>query len=225
METAKVKTHYGEIEVIDNDHIGEIFKSGKYYEMEYINICLLNNPKRRNVALDIGANIGSYTLPLALNFKSVVAFEPQPKLNALLKKNVSHNVLLNTEVKDFALGHYSGTTCMEMGKCPENYGSISIGTTGDVIKIKTLDALGYKNVDFIKIDVEGAEKLVLFGGRETIKKNRPYIFFEHTNIKEFLDRFHIEDAEIREWNLFEFLFNECGYDRIVKFSKNYLAIP
>ena len=222
---SKVKTCYGEIEVIDNDHIGEMFKSGKYYEQEYINICLLNNFKRRNVALDIGANIGSYTIPLSLNYKTVIAFEPQPKLNKILSNNISTNFLKNVEVKDFALGHYSGTTAMQLESCPDNYGSISIGTTGDKVKIKTLDSLGYKNIDFIKIDVEGAEKLVIYGGRETIKKNKPFIFFEHTNIKEFLDRFYVSEPEIREFNIFEFLFQECEYDKIIKFSKNYLAIP
>lgn len=222
---SKVKTIYGEIEVIDNDHIGEMFKSGKYYELEYINICLFNNFKRRNVALDIGANIGSYTLPLALNYKTVLAFEPQPKLNKILNNNVSTNFLKNVEVKDFALGHYSGTTSMQLESCPGNYGSVSIGTAGEKVKIKTLDSLGYKNIDFIKIDVEGAEKLVIYGGRETIKKYKPFIFFEHTNIKEFLDRYHIGESEIREFNVFEFLFHECEYDKIIKFSKNYLAIP
>ena len=65
------------------------------------------------------------------------------------------------------------------GKNGHNKGGIGIGQGGESITIKTLDSFDLPGLDFMKIDVEGAEGLVLQGAEQTIRKYRPVIFFEH----------------------------------------------
>ena len=60
-----------------------------------------------------------------------------------------------------------------------NKGGLGIGEGGESIDIITLDSLQLPGLDFLKIDVEGAEGLVIQGAAETIKKYKPVIFFEH----------------------------------------------
>jgi hypothetical protein len=64
-----------------------------------------------------------------------------------------------------------------------NKGGLGIGEGGEIIKIRTLDSLDLPGLDFLKIDVEGAEGLVLQGAAQTIKKYKPVIFFEHNDAK------------------------------------------
>lgn len=59
------------------------------------------------------------------------------------------------------------------------------------------------NVDFIKVDVEGAEYEVFLGGEKTISKNRPLIYFEHSP-------FISEQYGHRSSEIFDFLVNQCG---------------
>jgi len=60
-----------------------------------------------------------------------------------------------------------------------NKGGLGIGEGGEKIDIITLDSLNLPGLDFLKIDVEGAEGLVIQGASETIRKYKPVIFFEH----------------------------------------------
>ena len=222
MKTKKVETDYGPMTVICGDHISEIIAEYGSYEKEYINICLGNTYKKRGIAIDVGANIGVWSMALSSNFKRILSYEPNKILFPILKDNVGKNVT----AFNYAVGHFGGTTCIDSSKNEENYGSIPISNSGDEIQMVTLDELAYsgEDVSFIKIDVEGAEKLVIWGGKKTIMKYKPVLFFEHTRINEFMDKMFIYEKEIREWNIFEFLLCECGYDRIIKFKSNYLAL-
>ena len=223
METKVVKTKYGEIEVIKGDHIGEVLSGKDYYEDEFINICLMNVPTKRRTAIDIGANIGTWSIPLAQNFKQVYSFEPQPEVFQILKKNVSR--FSNITCKKMALGNFNGTSCMRIGDTPNNYGSTGLSNSGDQVIINKLDNFRLNDIDFMKIDVEGAEKMVIFGAQETIKRCRPVIFFEHTGIKHMEEKLHIYESEIKEWSVFEWLHCVMDYTKIKKFKSNYLAIP
>ena len=65
------------------------------------------------------------------------------------------------------------------GRNGHNKGGLGIGEGGEIMELKTLDSMNLPGLDFLKIDVEGAEGLVLQGAAETIKKYKPTIFFEH----------------------------------------------
>jgi len=63
---------------------------------------------------------------------------------------------------------------------PINYGAVQLGVGGDSVRMVTIDhvTLPTDNVSLIKIDIEGAESLAFYGGRETIRRCMPVIAYE-----------------------------------------------
>jgi len=130
--------------------------------------------------LDIGANIGCFTVMAAKRCKAVYAFEPNPDYFALLQQNVAKF----DNVKMFNSGVMDADGVLQLS-LDENQKEINmvyphrlIGHEGAItVPAKTLDS--YKiNADIIKIDVGGAEILVIEGGLETLK-GAEIIFVEH----------------------------------------------
>ena len=168
-----------------------IVNNGRVYEYHIINQ-LRDIIKKSKYIVDVGANIGCHTISYGLfNPNSVIwAFEPQTKLFEILKRNVDRNKLTNN-VKLFKCGVGHIQTQLELspieaadkdangGGCIK--GGLGIGIGGEKMDIITIDSLNLPGLDYMKIDVEGAEGLVLWGARETIKKYKPVIFFEHNS--------------------------------------------
>jgi FkbM family methyltransferase len=138
-----------------------------------------------DVALDIGANLGAHTLPLAKLVGpggAVHAFEPQRILFQILCGDVALNELGNVRALPFALGRVPGST-----KVPaldyrgvNNFGGIPLGVAhGEDVTVVTLDQLGLARVCLIKIDVEGMELDVLTGARATLARCRPMLYVEN----------------------------------------------
>jgi FkbM family methyltransferase len=143
--------------------------------------------------LDIGAHIGSHSFVYGFfnpNAK-IYAFEPQKKIYDLLSKNVS--IRPNVIPINKCVGHTNMTCNLSRNaKCGENsdidicygngpimnLGGVSIGGSGEEVEMITIDSLNLETCDFIKIDVEGAEGLVIEGATETIRKFKPIICFE-----------------------------------------------
>jgi FkbM family methyltransferase len=123
--------------------------------------------------VDIGANIGSYTiLASGVCRAKTVAFEPDPKAFAALSRNVELNELSSlVTLNQCALGARSGVTQFTVGLDTMNH--ISQNSTGRIreVALKTLDhALAGASVSLIKLDVEGFEKEVI-GGAENALRN------------------------------------------------------
>jgi FkbM family methyltransferase len=156
--------------------------------------------KEGDVVIDLGANIGYFTLlaaKLVGPTGKVFAFEPEPKNFSYLKKNVELNNYTNVIIEQKAVSNYNGETKLFI--CPYDSGHHTInrpngieayrlGRSGEItsidIEVVTLDNyLRNKTdrVDVIKIDVEGAEALVFEGMKEILSKNQ--------NIKIFLEFF------------------------------------
>src|SRR5262249_29206299 len=118
-----------------------------------------------DTVLDIGANIGYYTLIFARRVGTagrVFAFEPDPENFALLKSNVEANGYKNVVLVNAALSNQSGT--LRLYLCDENRGDHRIYPSGDgrrAIEIPALTGDEYlkdvSDVRFIKMDVQGAE--------------------------------------------------------------------
>jgi len=134
--------------------------------------------KQRNKALeyvkcwgnciDIGSNVGMWTRELANRFKKVYCFEPNPNFIECFNKNITES---NVELFKYGLSDIEHTA--SQGK----QSTVLNESPGNVI-CKTLDSFNLKNIDFIKIDVDGFEYKVLCGAIKTIKESNPTINIE-----------------------------------------------
>jgi FkbM family methyltransferase len=136
--------------------------------------------------VDVGANVGLFTAlaaKLVGEMGNVIAFEPNSENCRLILMSAQLNGFNNVKLIPVALHHEVGYALFTSG----------IGTNGafipsvdaslsnpscTVVPTMKLDALIDGNVDFIKMDVEGAEGLVIKGAVRTIERCRPVITTE-----------------------------------------------
>jgi FkbM family methyltransferase len=155
---------------------------------------LINEPD--GIVLDIGANLGTFCVPLAkkVSKHTYHAFEPQRVIHYQLCANTFINGLDNVHCHNFGLSDKEERLMLTMPDYASegNIGAFSIDkevrkneyectTEGrkEPMVVFTLDSGAHKNVRLIKIDVEGHELEVIKGGIKTIKANNyPPIIFE-----------------------------------------------
>ena len=140
--------------------------------------------KPGDTVLDVGANIGALTVPMAQMVGPtgrVIAWEPQPETFALLKQNIRQNDLNNVALHNCAAGSKMETVAMpDLAKIRGfNYGGVPLGRGERMAWVETIDSLGLENVSFMKIDVEGFEPDVIKGASETIRRCRPFLYVEN----------------------------------------------
>ena len=136
----------------------------------------------RRTALDVGAHVGFWSYYLALAFEQVHAFEP----NELFAQCFERNVRAKTaKLHRVALGEAERRIALQVD--PENTGATHVrpAAVGE-IPMRRLDDFAFDTVDFVKIDVEGFERQVLEGARETLRRCRPVVIVEQ---KEFAERY------------------------------------
>ena len=139
--------------------------------------------------LDIGANIGTTAIPLAIHLgNQVYAFEPEPANFARLKENSELNTLANLILRKEAIGSKRELRQISPGP-PDNPGKAFIpnsmqNTSADceIIStccVETLDHLfSDTEVAVVKIDVEGFETEVIDGAKKILNRDHPLIFIE-----------------------------------------------
>ncbi len=166
----------------DSDRTCVLAMATESYEPETTRL-LLNFLKASQTFVDAGAHIGYYTLLAARAVGPagrVYAFEPAPRNLALLLKNIQANGYNdNITAVPKAVSNRSGTC--QLFLCEEESLSNSIFPKllegGDSVSVKatTLDEFfegeGWPPVDFMKMDIEGAEKAALEGMRELSRRN------------------------------------------------------
>ncbi|PCI48051.1 MAG: hypothetical protein COB49_06420 [Alphaproteobacteria bacterium] len=147
-----------------------------------------------NTVLDIGANIGNHSCFFSNYFNSVLAFEPNDTVFAILKANIVINNIKNITAKNFGLSDKDAElTFIEntdgnlggSGFCKKSHEMRGIRKLLPVRKGDTIieGEFGNNQIKLIKIDVEGHELAVLQGLKNTIHKFHPIILFE-TNTSE-----------------------------------------
>ena len=138
-----------------------------------------------DTVLDIGANIGYYTLIFARsvgNTGKVYAFEPDPENFALLKRNVEINGYDNVVLEQNAVYNKSGKIELflnENNKSDHRVYRTMSSQPSIIIDAVTLDDYfyGYKGrLDLIKIDIQGAEMTALQGMSSILKQNRDVVY-------------------------------------------------
>jgi FkbM family methyltransferase len=161
---------------------GSLDRYGEFSELEAQLFSGLIKPGM--MVLEIGANIGAHTVHLAKlvgENGGVVAFEAQRVIFQILCANLSLNGIENTDAKCLAVGAAAGEITVPRVDYSgdNNFGGIALGSNdGDVVEMIAIDNLMLPACHMIKIDVEGMEKQVLDGARQTITRFRPYLYVE-----------------------------------------------
>lgn len=158
------------------------------YESETLAL-LLRAASGNGVFVDVGANIGAFTVPLAkqLNCGTVVAIEASPTVYPYLARNIELNDLRNVRLHHCAaLDHDLDTVAFyEASKDHFGMGALAAQFSGKAVSVtaRTLDSIlaedGIDKVDILKVDVEGFEGRVFAGAMKLLTGSRaPTIIFE-----------------------------------------------
>lgn len=177
----------------ESERIGCTWRNGVVYDKPLIQkfFALLSADTHITV-LDIGAQTGAFSLMAAfLPHTTWYAFEPIQEVVEVLIKNLTLNNITQVEVYPVALTDHCGTARLAMPDKAQ-WGLATIGSnvrrfkpqsTREVpcIDLDTFIAQhGIQKVDFMKVDTEGAELLILHGGKQLLMRDHPIILMEYS---------------------------------------------
>jgi FkbM family methyltransferase len=185
----------------DDYQSNPLFKTGRPSDHDEIVMLgkILNFLGTDLTVLDVGANIGTYSLALAQvvgPHGKIHAFEPQRLIFNLLVGTVAINSLQNAYCYNIALSDREGRIEIPQFDYnqPMNFGSVEFApeqseqlpqTRGhdpakiDFVPLKTIDSFEFPSVNLIKIDAEGMEPMVIQGAAQTIRRCRPIMYVEY----------------------------------------------
>ncbi|MEW6269510.1 MAG: FkbM family methyltransferase [Thermodesulfobacteriota bacterium] len=176
--------------VIDRNDlvIGRAIRDGIYEPAAVSLVRRLVRPGQ--VVADVGANVGFFTILAARCVGPtgrVLAFEPIEHNRALLERSLALNELTNVALFPLALGERNGEAELIQWE-RRNSGSFHLlrdgrrweGARYRVPVRRFDDVFRGERLDFVKIDVEGAEGLVLDGMQQAIERFRPTLLFEYS---------------------------------------------
>lgn len=132
-------------------------------------------------AFDAGANIGVYSLALATAGAEVAAYEPNPPIADRGRRALALNGFeARVHHREAALGAAPGTAYFDISGMPENAHLASSGSVA--VEVTTFDeeiaALGWDDVDFVKMDLEGGEVEALRGADRMLSRHSPLLMTE-----------------------------------------------
>ena len=217
-----------------------VIEYGEFSELEVQ--VLLNLIRDGSFAIEVGANMGAITVPLAKKVGSgglVYAFEPQPLIFQQLCANIALNDLVNVSAINAGCGSEPDQIdVVRLNPTREsNFGGVKLeqitaNNSGVRIRIDRLDdVIDPPRLNLVKVDVEGMELAVLQGGANLISQFRPALYLEnHEDGSEALIS-HIMALDYDCWWHLPPLFNPGNYARTVEnhykgiASLNMLCIP
>lgn len=143
---------------------------------------------RARTVLDVGANVGHFSIAMAEHCETVHAFEPNPPVYAKLLENIKINPGRHIIPYKFGLSD-ADTTLRFVSVSAAHDGQGNFAETGDIaLPVFRGDTLNIDQIDFIKIDVEGHELSTLSGLKATLISQRPIVMCECScDAKAFLD--------------------------------------
>jgi FkbM family methyltransferase len=168
------------VQPIDNVFINDEIFFEKAYELH-------REVSRNDVVVDLGAHVGIFSIKAATVASNVISVEPSPFNFKLLNFNAKLNHLENLTTVNSAVADYDGYAKLHLQPQSGMHSILNMRAATSMhsvnVKVRKLDTiveeLNIKKVDFLKIDVEGAELYVLNGGLDTLKKYRPFIALEY----------------------------------------------
>jgi len=179
--------------------------------------------KPGDVFLDLGANIGYFSLLVASNSPSVkvISFEPVAGLFQKMNDNICLNNIKNISTINAAVGQTSGEKELFISG-PDNLGMSSFhhpenySGSKERVKVVALDdwfkTCGMPKIDIIKLDIEGSELAALKGMKELLEKQKPVLLVEVN--PETLSTFNLKPSDmydyLKQLNFEGFLILENG---------------
>ena len=162
--------------------VGQRIALGKYEEYE--TKLISEKVESNSVVVDVGANIGYYTMIMAKRAKKVFAIEPDEENYEILKKNIEANKLNNVVLIRAAASDKREK--IRLYKSLTNNGDHRVYNTGDRRYVEELFSvaldeilLNEQKIDLIKIDTQGWEPKVLVGAKKVIERDSPILFMEY----------------------------------------------
>ena len=179
------------------------------FEYHLVKIAIELAKIKTGIIVDVGANIGSFAIPLALKYPSrdIVSFEPQRTVFYHLAANIflnnlsnviAHRLVISDEKKEHTTvpffdlyENYSGSVTLskdianKRSKIPGVAEPLSYAKKFDLVKITSLDKFFTSKISLIKIDVEGMELSVLKSAESILKQDSPILLFETWDLPEF----------------------------------------
>jgi FkbM family methyltransferase len=240
------KTDFGLISLYKNEeYIGKAFEKGVYWSHDtMIKLRGYINPNKN--ILEIGGHCGTSSVfyhRFLHQGKKIYVYEPQKNMYDLLVRNIKQNNLQDKIYPSHkAIFCYNGTASMnhqtidgttgdvkkrysEESEIPCNFGGLSLGLGGEQTIVETVDSLNLDDIGFIHCDAQGSESFIFSKATETIKKNRPVIFFEDKAIHGEL--FHASVTvsypmfmEESKFNIKDFCIKELGYRKCIEKFNN-----
>ncbi len=159
------------------------------YEAEAVQF-VLSQLRAGSVFVDVGANIGVFTLTAATKIGAtgrVLAIEPSPRIFPYLQRNVRLNALTNVRLRQCAASHRTAHTVPFWEAPVEHFGMGALAAQFHdhpiTVSAQTLDAMlseeSIERVRLLKVDVEGFEAAVFQGAEQLLTGNdAPLILFE-----------------------------------------------
>ncbi|MBN2106678.1 MAG: FkbM family methyltransferase [Deltaproteobacteria bacterium] len=168
--------------------------------------------KKGDVILDVGANIGYYSVilsKLAGPQGKVYAFEPTLHYRRELQENLRENHITNCEILNYGLSDKRQELLINIGDSSAtiHWVADTAPVKTELIKLETLDAFcelkKISRIDFIKIDIDGHEPHFLQGAWRSLERYNPLILLE-VNHENYLQ------ANVTAWDFYTLL-KEKGY--------------
>jgi len=207
----KVQKFYWQLhpgELIGRKYFKGSFRSYEPSTQKYIFSYLSNNFKNKRVVfLNVGANVGFWSVRLNLDFPLIthLLVEPLPKNISLLEENLRSNKIIDYKLYPYALGNGVGFHKMYVNKSLLGTSSLIFETDNyEVIQMRKGDNLIREFVNLILIDVEGYEIETIKGMRNLILRSRPTIICE---------------ASLETLPVLSKIMEELGYKKPIKLGK------
>lgn len=185
LDTVIIETRHGPVLAIRGDrYVTESLT--RYGEFSPDELRLLSHfIKPGMTVVEVGANIGALSLPLARACAPgpIYLFEPQQRLFQLLCATLALNGVTNAQAHSDALGARPSTARIPPVNYANraNFGGVSLGEypEGVRVRVSTLDSFDLAACHLLKIDVEGHELEVLRGAATTIARCQPLLYVEN----------------------------------------------
>lgn len=207
---ASLRASSPRLAVVPHEHVGLAILTNGLYEREELD-CLSDLVRKQDlgggICLDIGANIGNHAVIWSRLFESVVCFEPNPYMGAVLRANLALNNCANVRIVDAGLGREDAElpfSFHEEGN--DGTGTFAIGAGDRTLPVRQGDrmveelGLPAGAVSFVKCDVEGFEHTVFQGLGRTLRRDKPVVAFESNSAQ----------LGERSWSVLR----ELGYDQL-----------